>query len=477
MIIIISESISENRRKLKELFHHTDDLILYEFETLSNDKALIVYIDGIIDEDRLNKNILSPLTKDLVSIEDIKSIIPISKTKEVKDLEEIKMPIFQGNIALFIEGLEFIYAYNLSQWTKRAIEQPATERVIRGPKEAFVEDIIVNRTLIRRMVMNNNLVFEDYVLGKETNTKISLVYIDGIVKKDILEELKKEIEKIDVDEILGNGYIESHINKNSSKLISIVGVTERPDTVAGKILEGRVAILCDGSPSALTVPKLFIETLQITEDYYIKPTFATFLRLLRTVAFFISFTLPGVYISLILFHPEMIPTELLISIAGQREGVPLGTSLEALLLVLFFDLLREATLRLPEALGEAVVLVGGLVIGQAAVEAGIVSAAMVIMVAATGVAEFVVSKFREEAPVLRILFLLLGSAAGLYGVSFGFIFLIAHLISLDSFGVPYMWPLAPYDREGMKDTIVKYSSKKLKFRPKVIANKDAKKRR
>ena len=474
---MISDNINVNKENVKEIFNNTSDLVLYEFETLSNEKALIVYIDGIIDETKLDEDVLKPLTRDLVSIHDIRSTVHISKVKEIRDIKDTTMPIFQGGVVLFIEGLDIAYVFNLSQWTKRKIEQPATERVIRGSKESFVEDIVVNRTLIRREIMNENLVFENYILGEQTNTAVSLVYMDGIVKEEILEDLRNRIKEIKVDLVLDTGNIESYISENTSKIVSTIGLTERADTVAGKILEGRIAILCDGSPSALTVPKLFIETLHTTEDYYINPIFATFLRLMRTFALFMSFTLPSIYVSLILYHQEMIPTELLMSIAGQREGVPLGTSLEALLLILFFDLLREATLRIPQALGEAVILVGGLVIGDAAVNAGVVSATMIIVVAVTGVSEFVVSKFREEVPILRIIFLFLGSILGLYGVSFGLIFLIIDLISLDSFGVPYMWPLAPYDRQGIKDTILKTPLQKLEFRPEIMSNKDARKRR
>lgn len=476
MIILISKSVEENKESLKKLFHNTSDLVLYEFETLSNDRALVVYIDGIVDEFRLNEDLLKPLIKDLVSPWDIKSTVYISETNEVKNIQEMTMPIFQGNVVLFIEGLDLAYIFNLAQWPKRSVEQPTIERVAMGPKESFVEDIIVNKTLIRRRIMNNDLVFEDCILGKQTNTMVNLVYIDGIVKEEVLEELRNRIEEIQGDAILSTGYIEQYIDKYSNKLISTVGFTERPDTVAGKILEGCIAIISDGSPIALTVPKLFIENLHTSEDYYVKPTFATFLRILRFIAFFLSFTLPGIYISLILYHPAMVPTELLLSIAGQREGVPFASFFETFILVIFFDLVKEAGIRLPQAIGETVTLVGGLVIGQAAVTAGLASATMVIIVAAAGITEFVVPKLRQSIPILRIIFLFLGTILGLYGISLGLVFLFVHLVSINSFGVPYMWPITPYDKEGMKDTIIKYSLKKDNFRPNVIDKDNAQRR-
>lgn len=476
MSILISKNIEENKDNLKELFNNTSDLILYEFKTLSNHRALIVYINGTIDKVSLNEDVLKPLVEELVSPWDIKSTVYTRINDEIKELKDTIVPINNGLVILFMEGLDFAYTFDLSQWPKRQVEKPTTEMVIRGPKEAFVEDIIVNKTLIRGKIKSNNLIFEDYILGEETNTKVSLVYIKGIVKEGVLEEARYRIEKIKIDAILDNGYIESYIDEKPNRLISTVAFTEKPDIAASKILEGSVGILCDGSPNVLTVPKLFVENLHSAEDYYIRAHYATFLRILRLMAFLASFVIPGVYISLITFHQEMVPTELLISIAGQREGVPLSSPFEALLMILFFELIKESGVRLPEAIGQAVTLVGGLVIGQAAVEAGIVSSTMIIMIASTGMAEFVVPKLRESIPILRLIFLFLGSVSGLYGITSGLVLFTAYLVSMKSFGVPYMWPIAPYDKEGLKDTIGKYSVRKLNYRPEAISNKKRRKR-
>lgn len=476
MSILISKNIEENKDNLKELFNNTSDLILYEFKTLSNHRALIAYINGTIDKISLNEDVLKPLVEELVSPWDIKSTVYTRINDEIKELKDTILPINNGLVILFMEGLDFAYTFDLSQWPKRQVEKPTTEMVIRGPKESFVEDIIVNKTLIRGKIKSNNLIFEDYILGEETNTKVSLVYIKGIVKEGVLEEARYRIEKIKIDAILDNGYIESYIDEKPNRLISTVAFTEKPDIAASKILEGSVGILCDGSPNVLTVPKLFVENLHSAEDYYIRAHYATFLRILRLMAFLASFVIPGVYISLITFHQEMVPTELLISIAGQREGVPLSSPFEALLMILFFELIKESGIRLPEAIGQAVTLVGGLVIGQAAVEAGIVSSTMVIMIASTGMAEFVVPKLRESIPILRLIFLFLGSVSGLYGITSGLVLFTAYLVSMKSFGVPYMWPIAPYDKEGLKDTIGKYSVRKLNYRPEAISNKKRRKR-
>ncbi|MBC8589407.1 spore germination protein [Paratissierella segnis] len=473
---MISKTIEENKDKVIKLFNNTSDLIIYEFEILSEEKAMVAYFNGIIDRIILNEDLLKPLKQDLISPWDVRSTVYISPIVEITKFEDIILPISSGCVILFIEGLNFAYNINLAKWSKRQVEKPTTEVVIRGPKESFVEDIVVNRTLIRRKIKNNNLVFEDYVIGEQTNTSVSVAYMVGIVRPEVLDEVRDKIKKIKVDKILDSGNIESYLIDKPKSLISSIAYSEKPDIVVSKILEGSVAILCDGSPNVLTVPNLFIECLHSAEDYYIRPHLATFLRVIRLISLFMSITLPGIYVSLVLFHQEMVPTELLISIAGQREGVPLSSPLEALLMILFFELLKESSIRLPQAVGEAVTLIGGLVIGTAAVEAGVVSAFMIILISATGMAEFVNPKLRELISISRLIFLLLGTIAGLYGVTLGLLVGATNMVSLKSFGTPYMWPYAPYNKEGMKDSIIKTQIKKLNFRPKVISNKDSMKR-
>ena len=474
--IMISINIDENKEKLIELFNNTSDLMVHEFIVGSAYRAAIGYIIGIIDKTILEENIIKPLVKNLTSPYDIRSTINSSNLLEVSNLEESITYITNGSVILFIEGTETAYIINISKWPHRQVDRPTTEMVIRGPKEAFVEDIQTNKTLLRHIIKNNNLVIEDYILGVQTNTIVSFVYIKGIVKESVLEEARKRIQKLKIDSVLSSGYIEALIGGKKNGLTATIAYTEKSDIAASKVLEGSIAILCDGTPIVLTIPKLFVENLHSPEDYYINSIFATFLRIIRIIAFFMSFTLPGIFIALVLFHQEMVPTELLISIAGQREGVPLSSPFEALLIILFFELLKESGLRLPEAIGTAVTLVGGLVIGTAAVDAGIISATMVIVIAATGMAEFVIPKLRESIAILRLIFLFLGSIAGLYGITCGLVFLFMHLVSLDSFGVPFMWPIAPFDKEGMKDSIVKFHISKLEFRPKPIAKRGAGKR-
>lgn len=473
---MISENLHENKVKIKEIFNNSSDLVLYEFQTLGDDRAMVVYINGFTDKETLNQKILKPLMKELISPLDIRSIVSISGMEETNNMDDILMAINSGDVVLFHEGLGICYLFNLASYEKRQIEQSQNEQVLKGPKETFVEDIGVNKTLIRRKIRNNNLVFEDMVFGRETNTKVSLVYINGIVNEDILAELKSRLKEIQIDTILDIGYIEEYIDDAPRTMINTIYNTEKPDVVAGKILEGRIGILCDGAPSVSTVPSIFTENLMVSEDYYLKPSQATFLRIIRIISLFTSINLAGIYIALTNFHQEMIPTELLISMARQREGVPLSSFLEAISMMIFFELLKEAGLRLPKPVGQTASIVGGLVIGQAAVDANLVSAVMVIVVSASGITEFVNPQLKQMIIFNRFAMFVFGAAFGLYGLVCGMLILIFHLVSIRSFGVPYLYPIAPYDKEGMKDVIWRAPIRKMNYRPKYIASKYSRKR-
>lgn len=473
---MISGNIVSIKEELIKVFNNTSDLITYEFDTLSGDNALIVYIEGLVDSKGINEDLIKPLMKSLISPQDVLSTVFISGTKEVFNLDQINIPVTDGNVVLFIEEIELAYIFDLSHWESRTIDEPGLEQVIRGPKEGFIEDIKTNKTLIRRKIRNNNLVFEDYILGIQTNTKVSLAYIEGIVKQEILDELRTRMERIDLDGILDTGYIEQYIEDAPKTMICTIGHTEKPDVAVGKILEGRIAILCDGTPNVLTVPKLFIENFQMADDYYLRPQYGIYLRIIRISAFFTSIVLPGFFVALKTFHQEMIPTKLLRSMVKQREGVPFTALVEALLMILFFELIKESGLRIPKNIGTAVTVVSGLVLGQTAVDAGLVGPIMVIVIAATGISEFIVPEQSEMIVIYRLLVLFLGGFLGLYGIACGIIIMIIHLISLESFGVPYMYPIAPYDKEGMKDFIIMRPLKEMKYRPRKIASGNVRRR-
>lgn len=467
MIIKDIESIKE---EIKSLFNNTSDLVLYEFTTLCGDIALITYIDGLIDKFALSEDLIKPLTLSLLNPQDVLSTVFLADSKELLNIQEIIGLLTNGYAVLFIENIETGYAFEIIKWETRSIIEPGAERVIRDPKEGFIEDIQINKSLIRRKVKNNNLVFEDYILGTQTNTNISLVYIKGIVKEEILEELRNRIKKISLDGILDSEYIEYYIEDAPKSIVCTIGHTEKPNVVVGKILEGRIGIICDGSPDVLTVPKLFIENLQMSDDYYSRHQYSTFIRMLRFISLITSIFLPGFLVSLKTFHQEMIPTKLLMTLATNVENVPFTPLIEALVMVLFFEMIKESGLRIPNNIGTAVTVVSGLVLGQTAVQAGLVGPIMVIVIALSGISEFVIPDQKEMIVIYRLIILVLGGIIGLLGIACGVVIMIVHLVSIKSFGVPYMYPLAPYDKEGIKDFIFMSPLKKMNYRPKPISN-------
>jgi spore germination protein KA len=362
-----------------------------------------------------------------------------------------------------------VFVIGMRGWAERNIDEPDTEAVVRGSREGFTETLRTNTALIRRRIKNPNLVFESFKIGKQTHTDICIAYIDDIANKKVIEEVKNRLNRIDTDCILESGYIEQFIEDNPFSPFSTIGNSERPDTVAAKLLEGRVAIFCDGTPFVLTVPYLFIETIQISEDYYSRPYLSSLMRWIRLLAFFITLTTPALYVALETFHQEMIPTVLLITAAAAREGIPFPSFIETMLIGIIFELLRESGIRMPRPIGQAVSIVGALVIGEAAVQAGIIGAPMVIIAAVTGIASFIVPAALDALVFFRLFLVLLSAAFGLYGIVVGLIIMLAHVCSLRSFGTPYLAPFAPTIWKDLKDTLIRVPLWLMKSRPKSIA--------
>lgn len=473
--MMISKKVDQNKLNISDIFHNTSDLIIHEFETNFGIRAIACYIEGLIDKNLMDRDVLKPLISGLNKPKNIKKIIFVSQVKEMDSMEDIATQLNYGKVALFFEGNNMGYTIELNQWEKRAVEEPNLGAVVRGPKEGFIEDIVTNKSLLRRKIRSSNLIFEDYTLGKQTNTQISLAYIKGIVNENVLKEVRKRLGGIDIDSILESGYIEELIEDSPLSLFTTVSNIEKPDVVAGKILEGRVAIFVDGTPHVLTVPRLIVEGFMTSEDYYLRPYFASFLRILRVISLILTIYLPGVFVALQLYHQEMIPTVLLISMAGAREGVPLPVVLETLLMIIVLSLIKESGLRLPKNFGSTVGIVGALILGESAVRAGIVSGVTIIIVSIVAISEFIIPEMVQSIALYRIIILLLGSFAGLYGITCGFMVITAQIVSIDSFGVPYLWPLAPMDWQGTKkDVFVRAPLWRNIFRPRAIERRNIK---
>jgi spore germination protein KA len=467
----VPSRISECEKLVKDIFNNSTDVIVQSIETKMGE-VLLVYIDGLINKDITDRDIITPLKS-----RDFDGNFALALKAGYKTIEDIPTfvnEVVNGNVAIFHQNSRKIIIVDFKQWDRRAVEPPDSEAVIRGPKEGFTENIRTNTSLIRRKIKNPNLVFENIVLGRQTNTIVELVYVDGIVNQDVLKELKRRISEIDTDSVLESGHIEQYIEENPLSPFSCMGVTQKPDILATRILEGRVAVLCDGTPHVLTIPEMFIENIHTGEDYYNRALFTTIIRILRIIGLFITIMLPGMYVAVVTFNQEMLPPVFLINIITSSQKTPMPAAAELFLMILMFELLKEAGTRLPKAVGSAITIVGSLIIGDAAVNAGIVSAPMVIVVALTAVTGFILPNLSEFIIIYRLVFLFLGSTMGLIGIGSGIVIMLTQLISANSFGIPI---LSSFSKNEMKDMVLRFPLWSLKYRPSSIAKNNVKRQK
>lgn len=470
----IPSEISILKNKLNEIFSVTNDF--YSREMIVGQqpelKVMITFIDGLIDKAILNRDIIDSLIN-IKRLNESTNYLKVIKNRlingcEIEEVDSLDMCInylLSGDTILFIEGYNKAIKIGTRGWETRSVDEPQTEVVVRGPREGFVETLPTNMALLRRRVKNPNLKFERLVLGEQTKTDVLVCYIKGLAHDDIIKTVKRRLKRIKTDAILESGYIEEFIEDAPLSIFPTVGNSEKPDIVAAKLLEGRVAILCDGTPFVLTVPNLFIENFQISEDYYARFAYTFFIRIARLIAFFLATTLPAFYVSLISFHQDVIPFELLLRIAASNEGIPFPPVVEASVMIFLFELLREAGVRMPKPVGQAVSIVGALILGEAAVSAGVTSDLMVIIIGATAISSFILPSLRNVMPLLRILFLLVAPLLGFFGMMVIGVMVLAHLCSLRSFGVSYMAPFAPLVGVDLKDTFVRFPIWSMVTRP------------
>lgn len=473
----ISLSIEENLQRIHDIFDESADVATREFNigTKSTVHAFIVFINGLVDQPSVNLNLINPLMnldRDLEDMDTLalikESAISIANVKTSHTFDDVVNAILSGDTVLFVDNSKLALIASLRKSEKRSVEEPKTESVVRGPREGFVEGLGTNISMLRRKMKNPALKFSTMKIGKETQTEVCVAYIKGIAKDEVVSEVKQRLQRIDTDAILESGYIEAYIEDEPLTSFPTVGNTEKPDIVIAKLLEGRVAILVDGTPFVLTVPYLFIEAFQNSEDYYSRPFYATFIRWLRWLAFFFATFAPGIYVAITTYHQEFLPPALLVSIAAAQEGTPFPTMVEALLMQILFEILREAGVRLPRPVGSAVSIVGALVIGDAAISAGLVGAPMVVITALTAISSFVTPALTDVGTLHRFAFILAGGVSGLYGVMLTFVLALSHQVSLRSLGAPYMSPLAPSTLSDLKDVLIRAPLWALRTRPRVI---------
>ncbi|MEF9952852.1 MAG: spore germination protein [Clostridium sp.] len=475
----LSTSLKDNIDLLKNDILFSDNTIIYRdlINKESSRRFCLVFVDGMTNREVINENIIDKVINynipdgcSEVSSYLMEQVLIVDDIKSSDNLDDIVTAMLYGDSILFVGGLTKALIINTKGWETRSISEPQSETIIVGPREGFNESINTNMSLIRRKINSPDLKFNTMEIGERTRTKISIAYIDGIVNQEILSELKKRINSIKIEGLFSSHTICELIQDHPKSAFKTMGDTERPDIVASKLLQGRIAIICDGSPSVLTLPYLFVEPFQINEDYYENYLFASFNRLLRVFAFLITTMLPGAFIAISAFHKELFPTSLAISIFVSRENVPFSAAIEILAMLILFEILREAGLRLPKHIGSTVSIVGALILGDAIVSARFIGASTVIIVSLTGICGLLLYEIRSAILVLRFMFLALGSFVGLYGIIFGAMGIGVYLISLRSFGIPYMLKISDINLSNMGDVFIRAPWSKLIRRTKYIAN-------
>lgn len=486
----LTTNLHHNIQLIQTTLGNSPDIVIRECRSDGENKfeAVVIYASGLTDAVIVNQYIIAPLlsnNQDEHSISELppladpldfikKKLLPVGEIKDKASFDTLLAGILSGDTAILCQGNDYGLLIASKGWEERGVQEPTSQTVIRGPKEGFSENVITNIALVRRKIKDPNLWLEHFRVGRVTKTNVSIMYMNGIALEKAVKEVRDRIERIQIDGILESGYIEEFIQDKGFTIFPTIYNTERPDVIAAGLLEGRIAILVDGTPFTLLVPALFTQFFQSAEDYYQRSDISTLIRLLRYAALLVALLAPPLYIAITTYHQDMLPPGLLIGLIAQHEGIPFPAFIEAFLMEVTFELLREAGIRLPRAVGQSISIVGALVIGQAAVQAGIVSAVMVIVVSITAISSFVIPAYNMGIPIriLRFGMMALAASFGLFGIVAGIILIVQHLCHLRSFGVYYMSPYAPVIPEDKKDAGIRVSWRDMLSRPRSISRQN-----
>lgn len=444
----ISSDVNYNKKVVKAILG-SDDIVFFDFE-LGKTSALCVYVDSITDKELLGLEVLAPLKKlcseksaAKTNISHLAKAITLANVKTESKITDATNDILSGNAMIFIDGKNKAISVDLKKFEVRAISEPPTGLAVRGPRNGFTESIKSNLSLVRRYLKSPDLKVETFEKGRYTKTSIAFMYIDGISRPEIIDKIRKKIMEIDIDGIPDSSYVSKLLNERKTSLFKQVGSTERPDVLIERMLEGRAGIIVDGSPFALTLPYLLIEDFQAAEDYYISEYRANLVRALRVIAMIFSILLPSVFVAAQLFHLQIIPLNFLLTIVNGIKEIPFSPSLEMFFVLLIFELLNETSVRMPKYVGMALAVVGALVLGETAVNAGIVSTPAILIMALSGISIYAIPELVETTSVLRFIYLIVAGSLGGYGLILITAFLIIYLCSADNYGAPYLAPYSP----------------------------------
>ncbi len=436
------------------------DIKIREFTVCINEKnhnAIIFFIDGLVDKQLVNESVLNPLMVksreiSIKSFKDISEVLlPYSETKQTDVLGELLFDINFGSIILLIDGIKKAFSIDAKGWEHRGIDSPKTERIIRGPNDAFSEQLRENTALIRHLIRNKSLISKEYQIGKISQTPVSVMYIENVTNPSLVEETLRRIESIDTDYIFSTAELEQLLEDRSVTTLPQFLSTERPDRASRALLDGRIVIVCDGTPFVLILPITVFELNEAAEDNYLRFPYVNMIRIIRWIAFLLSLLLPGLYIAIVSYHAELLPTGILMSIVSSREPVPFPSIVEIIIMEISLEIIREASIRVPEASGSTLSIVGALILGQAAVSAGIVSPILIIVVSITAIGSFATPNYYLglSARILRFFYIFLGQAAGFLGIIAGLFVNVLLWTNTKSMGVPMASPFAPITKKGI----------------------------
>lgn len=468
----ISENLDYNVKAVKAMTG-SDDVIFFNF-LIGDQNAVAIYVDSITDKETMGLELIAPLRRANpdTPVKKLAKSVNLANVKVKQTVNECVSEILGGCAVVFFDGKTSAISADLKKFDVRAISEPPTGLTIKGPRNGFNESIKSNLSLVRRYLKSPSLKIENFQKGRYTKTDISLIYLDGIVKPSLVDKIRKKLEKIDIDGIPDSSYVAKILNERKTSLFKQTGSTERPDVLMERLLEGRVGILVDGSPFAITLPYMMLEDLQASEDYYISKYRANLVRSLRIIAILFSIFLPGVFVAAQLFHLQLIPLNFLLTIVNSIKEIPLSPSIEMFFVLMIFEILNETSVRMPKYVGMALAVVGALVLGETAVNAGIVSTPAILIMAISGISIYAIPELVETTSVLRLICLLVAGSMGAYGMVLFIAFVLCYLCSMDNYGVPYTAPYSPLIANDMQDGIFMKDVIGMTNRPKSIGSKN-----
>ncbi|MCL1900807.1 MAG: spore germination protein [Firmicutes bacterium] len=460
----------KNLELIKQRMQEDSDIKFREFRAKGLN-VCVIFMDGMVDKAQINEFIIKSIEECPENVKlnidnMVHSLVHCAECVTKENFEDLITSILGGNAVIIVDGEKRFIEAGVRKANMRAVAEPPTSQVIKGPREGFIENVKNNVALIRNRLKTEKLKVSYMECGKYTKTVIALCYVDGIADKKLFDGIKKRIEKIEIDAILDSSYITKFLELKPFSIFKQVGTTEKPDIVTAKLLEGRVAVIVDGSPIVLTLPYLLIEDFQSPEDYYERKYRVTFTRLIRLIAIFFAIILPAAYVAAQIFNLSIIPLRFSLTILNSTKGIPLSPAIEMLTVVLIFEILSEASIRMPKYVSMSLSIVGSLVLGQTAVTAGIISTPTLLIMALSALSLYSAPELVGTLSILRIVFIFLAGALGIFGIMLGVIFLASYVVSLESYGAPYFAPYAPIVAADLKDGIFKKELIEMQTRPK-----------